>query len=345
MALRRRLWPLIGMACLGLLMIMGLVAREPGHHWLLLAMLLMGGLLPYWKKPLTTCLPAHLWAICLGGAVASVCLSVRVNADYAAALIALGSVLAAAVGAALVRQLELSDGGLPVAGEMSVLDVSRDLLLGRVTSGMLHDLAQPLNVISMANGNLGYIMENLEMPPLQRTQLDERLNRIAAQTEHAAYILNLFRWFGRDRDRETELLNVKSALQQAVAATRSNVRHGGVVVRLSGDALDYPIPRRHGLLEMMTVAALLSAFGSFVLADGSKIKGIVHVHAELSPSFVVIAIWCEDEAARPCSAGPIDETTLWLLEQIAHTGDGDFRRTPGGHGLAQFAIRLARDDI
>lgn len=344
-ALRRRLWPLIGMVCLGLLMIMGLVAREPGHHWLLLALLLMGGLLPYRRIPLTTCLPAHLWAICLGGTVASICLSIRVNADCAAALIALGSIPATAGGAALVRQLELSDGGLPVARDMSVLDVSRDLLLGRVTSGMLHDLAQPLNVISMANGNLSYIMENLEVPPLQRAQLDERLNRIAGQTEHAAHILDLFRWFGRNRDREAELLNVKSALQQAVAATRSNVRHGGVAVRLSGDALDYPLPRRHGLLEMMAVAALLSAFSSFVLANGSKVKGLVHVHAELSPSFVVIAIWCEDEAARPCAAGPIDETTLWLLEQIACTGDGDFRRTPEGHGLTQFTIRLARDDI
>ncbi|GAY19545.1 sensory box histidine kinase [Sphingobium fuliginis] len=208
---------------------------------------------------------------------------------------------------------------------------------------MLHDLAQPLNVISMANGNLGYIMESLEMPPAQRAQLDERLNRIAAQTEHAASILNLFRWFGRDR--EGAMLNVKSALQQAVAATRSNVRHGGVGVRLGGDALDYPLAGRHGLLEMMTVAALLSSFGTFVLADGSKIKGLVHVHAELSPSFIVIAIWCEDETARPCPAGPIDQTTLWLLEQIARAGDGDFRRAPEKHGLAQFTIRLARDDI
>jgi len=345
MALRRRLWPLIGMACLGLLMMLGLVARAPGHHWLLVAMLLMGGLLPYRRMPLPVCLPAQLWALCLGGGVACICLSALMGGDYATALIALGSVLAAGLGAALVKQFELSDGGLPIAKDVGILDVSRDLLLGRVTSGMLHDLAQPLNVISMANGNLGYIMENLEMPSLQRAQLDERLNRIAAQTEHAAHILNLFRWFGRDRDKETELLNVKSALQQAVAATRSNVRHGGVGVRLSGDALDYPLPRRHGLLEMMTVAALLSSFGTFVLADGSKIKGLVNVHAALSPSYIVIAIWCEDEAATPCSAGPIDETTLWLLEQIARVGDGDFRRTPERHGPAQFTIRLARADI
>lgn len=345
MALRRRLWPLIGMACLGLLMMLGLIARAPGHHWLLVAMLLMGGLLPYRRMPLPASLPAQLWAICLGGGVACICLSALMGGDYATALIALGSVLAAGLGAALVKQFELSNGGLPIAKDVGMLDVSRDLLLGRVTSGMLHDLAQPLNVISMANGNLGYIMENLEMPSLQRAQLDERLNRIAAQTEHAAHILNLFRWFGRDRDKETELLNVKSALQQALAATRSNVRHGGVGVRLSGDALDYPLPRRHGLLEMMTVAALLSSFGTFVLADGSKIKGLVNVHAALSPSYIVIAIWCEDEAARPCSAGPIDETTLWLLEQIARVGDGDFRRTPERHGPAQFTIRLARADI
>lgn len=345
MALRRRLWPLIGIACLGLLMIMGLVARAPGHHWFLVAMLLMGALLPYRRMPAAVFLPRPVWAICLGGAMASICLSVSMGPDHAAALIALGNVLAGALGAALVRQLALSNGGFPVARDMSILDVSRDLLLGRVTSGMLHDLAQPLNVISMANGNLGYIMGRLEMPPLQRAQFDERLNRIAAQTEHAASILNLFRWFGRDRDRETGLLNVKSALQQAVAATRSNVRHGGVGVRLGGDALDYPLAGRHGMLEMMTVAALLSSFGTFVLADGRKIKGLVHVHAELSPSFVVIAIWCEDETARRCPAGPIDETTLWLLEQIARAGNGDFRRAPEKHGLAQFTIRLARDDI
>ncbi|EZP79668.1 hypothetical protein QUC32_04650 [Novosphingobium resinovorum] len=255
------------------------------------------------------------------------------------------SLCAAFIGAGIARHLAMVDARLLAWGDGGMAEVTRDLLLGRIASGMLHDLAQPLNVISMANANMDYIVSHLDMDEASRQQIQERVGRIATHTEGAAHILSLFRWFGRDGREGDAPLTVHSALDCAIATTRSNVRHHGVAIHVRGAALTHLVPGQYGALQMMAVAALLSAFSSFLGKDGRKHKGEVLLNASLTPAHVVITVDCIDEDGNPMPARPIDGATLWLVEQVAQEASGEFRCVLRNHKPLRFVIRLGRDDI
>ncbi|MFT4053290.1 MAG: hypothetical protein QM681_02200 [Novosphingobium sp.] len=257
----------------------------------------------------------------------------------------LAALCAAFIGAGIARHLAMVDARLLAWGDGGMAEVTRDLLLGRIASGMLHDLAQPLNVISMANANMDYIVSHLDMDDASRQQIQERVGRIATHTEGAAHILSLFRWFGRDGREADAPLTVQSALECAIATTRSNIRHHGVAVHLRGAGLDHLVPGQYGALQMMAVAALLSAFSSFLDKDGRKHRGDVLLNASLTPAHVVITVDCTNESGTPLPARPIDGATLWLVEQVAQEVAGEFRSVLRNRKPLRFVIRLGRDDI
>lgn len=248
------------------------------------------------------------------------------------------------MGARISRHWAMADARLLAWGEEGLVAVTRDLLLGRVTSGMLHDMAQPLNVISMANGNMGYIVNQLDIGDEERRQLLDRIDRIAAHTQGTAAILSLFRWFGRDGSDDPAELTARSALERAISATKSNVRHHGVSVELHGNGLDYMLPMRHGALEIMAVAALLCSFASFIGPDGNKKRGRVVLHAELSPAHLVITASCMDTEEAPVRAKLMDQATFWLVQQVAREASGDFKTFHADDRPVRFMIRLGRDD-
>ncbi|MEE4451579.1 hypothetical protein [Novosphingobium resinovorum] len=320
------------------------VLQSP-FYWMDLALLTSALLVPRRLAPALLQAPRWSWpaAMVLG----ALCLSLySFLGDTIGIALALGATLSAAfIGAGIARHLAVVDARLLAWGDGGMVEVTRDLLLGRITSGMLHDLAQPLNVISMANANMEYILSHLDIDEESRQQVQERVRRIATHTEGAAHILSLFRWFGRDGRDGDGALTVRSALECAIATTKSNVRHHGVAVHLRGNALDHLVPAQYGALQMMAVAALLSAFGSFLGRDGSKLRGEVQLHASITPAHVVITVECIDEQRRPMPGRRIDEATLWLVEQVALDADGEFRCLVRGRQPVRFVIRLGRDDI
>jgi signal transduction histidine kinase len=317
-------------------------ARTVPTYWMTLAVMLLAGFAPAAMRAALLHLPRSSWQLALVVTTPCACgmflgLGVVPNVLGMLGAFYLGINIARHMARADARLLAWGDGGLAV--------VTRDLLLGRVTSGMLHDLAQPLNVISMANGNMGYIIDHLAIGDEERRQLLERIERISNHTQAAALILSLFRWFGRDGSDDPAALTVRSALDRAVAATRSNVRHNGVAVELQGNALDYLLPTRHGALEMMAVAALLCAFASYLAADGTKKRGKVLLHASLSRAHLVVSVQCVDTEGRPVAGKPMDHATNWLVEQVAHEAGGDFRCLVREARPERFLIRLGRDDL
>lgn len=315
-------------------------------QWFFLALMAGATVLPFrFITPLLR-VSRRVWALCMIVASLSFCTIVLEPGTHGAIVASItGSMAAAYLGLGLARHLSMADARILSWGEDGLVAVTRDLLLGRITSGMLHDLAQPLNVISMANGNLGYIIEDLDLDEQQRAQLLERIIRISEQTESAAVILSLFRWFGREGNLEQSQLNVRSALDRALAVTRSNVRHHGVEVDISGSALEYLLPDHHGKLEMIAVAALLSSFGGFYGADGRGVQGRVLIHAQPSPAHIVIRVECRNMAGEALTPKRIDQATLWLVEQVARETGGDFHCAWQGSQPSHYVIRLKRDDV
>lgn len=314
-------------------------------YWTLLLMMTAAGLVTLHTMPAFLSVPRWAWSLCILAGTASICVALLASGLAAEFAVIVGCICAAWIGAGLARHLAMVDGRILAWGDDGLTSVTRDLLLGRVTSGMLHDLAQPLNVIAMANGNMGYIIEHLEIEEGNKVQLLERIARVSTHTEGAAAVLRLFRWFGRDGNQEEAQLHVRSALERAVAATRSNIRHPGIAVEMRGNALDHLVPDHHGRLEMIAVAALLSAFGAYIGEDGEKRRGTVVLDAALSSSHVVVKVLCIDETGGEVAGQGLDHATLWLVEQLAHDVGGDFRCQPHGGRPSQFRIRLARSDI
>lgn len=316
-------------------------AQSAPAYWLTLALMAMAGFAPASLRSALLHLPRSSWRLALVVTTTCAC-GMFLGLGLLPTIP--GMFGAFYLGINIARHMARADARLLAWGEDGLGAVTRDLLLGRITSGMLHDLAQPLNVISMANGNMGYIIDHLAIGQEERRQLLERIERIAHHTQAAALILSLFRWFGRDGSDDPAALTVRSALERAVAATRSNVRHHGVAVELQGNGLDYLLPTRHGALEMMAVGALLCAFASFLAPDGTKRRGKVLLHAALSPAHVVVSVQCVGEAGEPVSGKAMDHATAWLVEQVAHEAGGDFRCLIRETRPERFLIRLGRDD-
>ncbi len=332
-------------AVLGVDLLLNGSVRLSPEIWLLLALAVAAIAAPRRIVPALVHPPRWIWVLALALAIACRAAALLLPDAYKTISIIIGMPLTAYLGCGLARHLAMGDARLLTWGEQGLVPVTRDLLLGRITSGMLHDLAQPLNVISMANGNLGYIVEQLDIDPRNKADLTDRIARIATHTETAAYILGLFRGFGRDGNRELSTLNVRSALERALAATKSSVRHHGVTVELAGDALDHLVPAHHGALEMMAVAALLNSFATFVGPDGEKSKGLVRVIARLGPASLTISVQCFDEAGAPVAGPMLDHATHWLVEHVALAAAGDFRCYHRVGNGTRFVIRLGRDDI
>lgn len=320
-------------------------ARTSLPYWVCLVLSVAAAALPRSVAPALLQAPRWSWpgALILG----SIALSARFTfAGFVDdAMMVIACLTATFIGAGITRHLAAVDAKLLAWGEGGMVQVTRDLLLGRITSGMLHDLAQPLNVISMANGNMEYLIAHLDIDEESRQQLQERVQRIATHTEGAAHILSLFRWFGRDaEDGRHGPLTVHGALECAVAATRSNVRHHGVAVHLQGDALDQNVPEQYGALEMMAVAALLSAFGGYLGLDGLKQRGDVVLDAVLTPADIMITVECVDADGYPVASRRIDEATLWLIEQLGREASCTFRCVASEGKAARFRICLSRHE-
>ncbi len=315
--------------------------RTTPAFWMTLALMLLTGVASPSVRATINRLPRSSWQLVLVATTPCAC-AMLMNANWIFTIP--GMLGAFYLGINIARHMARADARLLAWGDDSLTTVTRDLLLGRVTSGMLHDLAQPLNVISMANGNMGYIVEHLAIDEEERRQLLERINRIGHHTEAAAAILSLFRWFGRDGSDDPAVLSVRSALERAVTATRSNVRHHGVAVELQGDGLEYQLPARHGALEMMAVAALLCAFSSFFDHDGSKKRGTVMLDATLSRTQIIVCVRCIDAEGMPVHGKSMDYATAWLVDQVAHETGGHFLSLMRESRPERFVIRLGRDD-
>lgn len=343
--LRKRIHSLaVAALMLGALAIVPPTGFSSGY-WMLIGLLVVAAVAPLRIAPSLLRVAPMTWVVCLVICASSIGgLLLEEGAPVQHYFIFAGCVSSFMLGAGLARHLAMVDARILAWGEEGLGAVTRDLLLGRVTSGMLHDLSQPLNVISMANGNLGYIAEHLDTDDATRQQLLERTARIATHTESAASILTLFRWFGRSAYQDGATLTVRSALSRAVQATRSNVRYHGVEIELDGNALDMFSARHHGRIEMMAVAALLSALSAYGSSDGERTKGRIVLFASGGQEEIVVEVHCFDLEGEPVQCKPLDNATLWLIEQVAHEAQGEFRSLTHRNDQVQFVFRFERND-
>ncbi len=150
-----------------------------------------------------------------------------------------------------------------------VAQTAKLVTLGEMTSGMAHELSQPLNVIKMAAQNaLSEVVpaapcEAGFRPPISDSELRPfvagKLSRIIAQVDRAASILTRMRVFGRTPEGEPSLFDVRDACRGALILVGQRLRSVDITVRegLGGEPL---MVRSHqSLLEQALVNVLVNA--------------------------------------------------------------------------------------
>lgn len=225
-------------------------------------------------------------------------------------------------------------------GGARLLPVARHLLLGRLVSGMTHELSQSLNVIAMANGNLDYILDGLPMPDEPKAQVSSRTQRIAAHCHTAAQIISHFHMFGQDDNPDKGVMTVGSAIDRAIHTTRADFRPLGVTIETRGDARDLPAAGCHGAIEMITAALLLSVRQALAGHDHGASSPIV-IDAGMKDGRIVIALACDDAPGR--SPEGIDAVTTWLAGEITRERGGTL--TSFAKGAIWFEVRLDQNRI
>ncbi len=216
-----------------------------------------------------------------------------------------------------------SDGGRAD----SLSPVARQLMLGRLVSGMTHELNQSLNVIMMAHGNVGYILEGLSLPDDTRQQLSMRIQRVSTHCETASKIMAHYKWFGQEGLADKGPLTVGTALDRAIEAVRYDFRRSAIPITASGDALDLPAPARHGAIEIIAAALLLAMRQVLIETDHATPPPII-VDATMDGAMLTLGFGCEAPGDRTPSGS--DAAMVRLARDMLHDRDGALRTPAEG---------------
>jgi len=126
--------------------------------------------------------------------------------------------------------LVLTDVTADKISQAQVVQASKLATLGEMATGVAHELNQPLNVIRLAAGN---ILRKEARGKLEPELLKEKLERISAQTERAARIIDHLRMFGREAKEKPEPICVVSAIYGALDLIGEQLRLEDITINVS----------------------------------------------------------------------------------------------------------------
>ncbi|KAF0100819.1 MAG: sensor protein [Rhodospirillaceae bacterium] len=153
--------------------------------------------------------------------------------------------------------------------------------LGEITTGIAHELSQPLNVIRMAAQNA----QAEAVPELQPASADDgdseppmpvmsdrefrafavtKLNRIVAQVDRAASIISRMRIFSRSTREGPQSFDLRDACRAAVARVAQSYRDAGIVLEEKLGEEPLAVSGHPPLMEQVLVSILTNARSALV---------------------------------------------------------------------------------
>ncbi|MFJ2691942.1 ATP-binding protein [Pseudomonas sp. NPDC087336] len=176
--------------------------------------------------------------------------------------------------------------------------------LGEMATGLAHEINQPLNVMRMAITN---VLKRLGNGDVQIDYLTDKLNRIDAQVQRAARVVDHMRVFGRRSDIEQHPFDPAQAIEGTLSLLAEGMRGKGVELRVSESGFAVQVRGYVDQLEQVLINLMVNARDALLgkrEADG-QFKPWIAVYAERDEHRV--RLWVED------NGGGIDPR---LLERI-----------------------------
>ena len=234
--------------------------------------------------------------------------------------------------------------------ELQVARVSHLASVGELTTGMAHELNQPLAAISMVAQNAMAVLDAND------AILNRKLQRIVKQVERAASIIEHMRVFGRRETEPPASMPMTAAIDGAKAIVRAGLHQAGVrlVIRVEPalpPVIGQLVPLQQVLINLIGNAVSSTEERTPRLAE---VRRHIDLEARLDGTMVVIRITDHaggiDESAIPrlfersfttTSAGPGAGLGLSFSHEIIAGMGGVMTARNEGDG-AVFEIRLPR---
>ncbi|EIK96552.1 PAS/PAC sensor Signal transduction histidine kinase [Pseudomonas sp. M47T1] len=128
--------------------------------------------------------------------------------------------------------------------------------LGEMATGLAHEINQPLNVMRMAIVN---VLKRLGNGDVQIDYLQDKLNRIDAQVQRAARVVDHMRVFGRRSEIEMQLFNPKVAVEGTLSLLSEGMKGKGVELRVPAMTLDVQVRGHVDQLEQVLINLMVNA--------------------------------------------------------------------------------------
>lgn len=184
--------------------------------------------------------------------------------------------------------------------QRQLLQGAKMATLGELATGLLHEINQPLNVMRMATANALKRLQNGDADP---AYLEQKLQRIEAQIERTARLVDHMRVFGRRSEVEGTRFAAWSAVQGAVALLEEGLQGKGVTLQVEQPS-DQPQVMGHAdQLEQVLINLMVNARDALLDKRGGQ--GTLCIHQTLTAGQVLL--WVQD------NGGGIDPL---LLERI-----------------------------
>ena len=176
--------------------------------------------------------------------------------------------------------------------------------LGEMATGLAHEISQPLNVMRLAIVN---VLKRLDSGEVQVDFLIDKLNRIDAQVQRAARVVDHMRVFGRRSEAEQHPFNPVDAIAGTLSLLAEELRGKGVELRVSETGFQVQVRGNVDQLEQVLINLMVNARDALLSkceTDGD-FKPWISLHTERDEHSV--RLWVED------NGGGIDPQ---LLERI-----------------------------
>ncbi|MFO2463367.1 PAS domain-containing protein [Pseudomonas sp. 15FMM2] len=176
--------------------------------------------------------------------------------------------------------------------------------LGEMATGLAHEINQPLNVMRMAIAN---VLKRLSNGDVQEDYLTDKLQRIDAQVQRAARVVDHMRVFGRRSEVEQQPFDPAQAVEGTVSLLGEGLRGKGVDLRITAADFSVQVKGHADQLEQVLINLVVNARDA-LLGKREKNRDFqpwIALHCEHDSRHM--RIWVED------NAGGIDAR---LLERI-----------------------------
>ncbi|WP_223506255.1 ATP-binding protein [Pseudomonas sp. GL-RE-29] len=176
--------------------------------------------------------------------------------------------------------------------------------LGEMATGLAHELNQPLNVMRMVIVN---VLKRLGNGEAQTDYLADKLNRIDAQIQRAARVVDHMRVFGRRSEIEQQPFNPARAIEGTLSLLAEGMRGKGLELRISETHFEVQVRGHVDQLEQVLINLMVNARDALLgkREANPEFNPWISVYAEQVGQ--VVRLWVED------NGGGIDPR---LLERI-----------------------------